>query len=342
MVVKFKSTADTGSNKPGSYAVQLTAQAYSYTRPTKFQVAVMRPKVDRIAVTYPVTSQEDRTAIRDHFKGLADDPGATHVCKWSKMKRWGSVKYARSYGLYVGQGERVLVQCTAENVDVAFLRMEFNPARIGSDGVAQFWSTLAEVTGGKVKHEDVAACGRVTRLDIAVDLINIDLEDLLVGTPKPGVTMGYFGLTGKAETKYLNVNKRGSNLYVYDRRERLRKLQEEGIGDGPEYGDAKHTRVEVRTRADKPITSLGGLQNRLKRVDLIDIEAAEPPEKQHHWRLFQDSCRYRGLAAALAQLPVDVRKQYTAAIDAVSGELWQPEMLWSLWPETIHESGLLP
>jgi len=184
--------------------------------------------------------------------------------------------------------------------------------------------------------------GKVTRLDIAVDLINIDLEDLLVSTPKPSVSMGYFGLTGKAETKYLNVNKKGSNLYVYDRRARLAKLQQEGVGDGPEYGDTKHTRVEVRTHADKPITALPGLQNRLKRIDLIDIEAAEPPEEQYHWQLFQDSCRYRGVAGALALLPDGVRDQYEAAIKAVSGQLWRPDKLWGHWPEVVEESGLLP
>ena len=29
--------------------------------------------------------------------------------------------------------------------------------------------------------------------------MNIDLDDLLISTAKPGVTAGYFGLTGKAE-----------------------------------------------------------------------------------------------------------------------------------------------
>ena len=182
----------------------------------------------------------------------------------------------------------------------------------------------------------------MTRLDIAVDLVNIDLEDLLVSTPKLTVSMGYFGLTGKDETKYLNVNKKGSNLYVYDRRTHLGKLEEMGVGDGPEYGAAKHTRVEVRTKADKPITSLPGLKNRLKRIDLIDIEAAEPPEQEHHWRLFQDSCRYRGLGGALGLLPDDVRDEYEIAIKAVAGELWQLERLWVLWPEAVVKSGLLP
>ena len=167
MVVKLQSEADTGSNKPGNYAVQLSASAYWYSRPTKFKVAVLKPKIDRIAVTYPVTSEEDRSTVRDNLKSLADDPTATLVQKWPKRKHWGAVKYARSYGVDVGQGVRVLIQCTAGTIDIAFLRIEFNPERIGPEGVATFHSTLAQVTCGKVLYEDLASLGKVTRIDIA-------------------------------------------------------------------------------------------------------------------------------------------------------------------------------
>ena len=342
MVVKLKSEADTGSNKPHDFLVQISAQAYSYVRPTKYRVEVLKPVIDRLAVTFPVPSVVDQASIRDRLDSLANDPRDPTVGKWGKQKGGGAGKYARSYGLIVGKCERVLVQCAAGKANVAFLRFEFNPVRIGPEGVSRFRDLLPEITSEKVTYEQLANAGNVTRIDIAVDLVNIDLEDLLVSTPKPGVTMGYFGLTGKAETKYLNVNKKGSNLYVYDRRERLRNLHEQGVGDGPEYGDAKHTRVEVRTEPGKPITALPGLLNRLKRIDLIDIEAAEPPEEQHHWRLFQDSCRYRGLAGALNLMPDELRGQYQAAIDAASGDLWQPKKLWSFWPETIAKCGLLP
>ncbi len=342
MVVKLTNPADTGSNKHDDYAVQLTAQAYSYLRPTNFRVAVMRPKIDRLAVTLPVLSVADQVKIRGRLESLSSDPNDPTLEQWGKKKGWGAGKYARSYGLNLGNGGRVLVQCTAGKGSVAFLRFEFNPDGVGTEGVAQFRDLLPEITCGKVTYEMFANVGKVTRLDIAVDLINIDLEDLLVSTPKVGVSMGYFGLTGKAETKYLSVNKKGSNLYVYDRRARLRKRQQDGIGDGPEYGDAKHTRVEVRTKADKPIVALPALKNRLKRIDLVDIEAAEPPEEQHHWQHFQDSCRYRGVAGALALLPDGVRDQYEAAISAVSGHLWRPDKLWGLWPEAVEKSGLLP
>ena len=120
MVVKLKSTADVGSNKHADYAVQLTAQAYSYLRPTKFRVAVLRPKIDRLAVTLPVLSVADRVEIRCRLESLASDPNDPTLEQWGKKKGWGAGKYARSYGLTVGKGGRVLVQCTEGKGSVAF------------------------------------------------------------------------------------------------------------------------------------------------------------------------------------------------------------------------------
>ena len=342
MVVRYKKKADTGSNKPGSYAVQLIANAYWYLRPTGFSVSVLKPKIDRLSVTFDVGEKVARKKIRANLDALASDPNAPGIAKWPKNKGWGSVKYERSYRIGGGDGKFVLIQCAKQTASIAFIRIEFNPDMIGPDGTMEFRKLLPEITCGEVAYTALANAGKVTRLDIAVDLINIDLEDMLVSTAKPGVSMGYFGLSGKAETKYLNVKKKGSNLYIYDRKTHLQKLQEDGKGVGLEYGDAKHTRIEVRVYPNKPIVDLPYLKNPLAKIDLIDIEAAQPPEEVHHWKLFQDSCRYRGLAGALNLLPNNLKGQYTDAVKAVSGELWQPNELWKTWPEVIEKSGLLP
>ena len=125
--------------------------------------------------------------------------------KWQKMKGWGAGKYARSYGLSVGKGKQVLIQCTAGKTDTAFLRFEFNPDHIGPEGVAVFKETLPEIMDGKVSYGDFAKTSRVTRIDVAVDLINVDIEDLLIGVKKPGKKVSYFGIGGKIETAYQNT-----------------------------------------------------------------------------------------------------------------------------------------
>lgn len=73
MAVKFTSTADTGSNKPQKFSVNLSAQAYKYDRPTGFMVFVLRPKIDRLSVTYDVSSSSAREEIRNRLEFLAND-----------------------------------------------------------------------------------------------------------------------------------------------------------------------------------------------------------------------------------------------------------------------------
>jgi hypothetical protein len=315
--VKWVMPADTGSNKPGKYAVQLTARAYWHKRPNGYQVAVLKPKIDRLSVTLAVHDDVTKSKIRDHLSQLGASNGAP-LAPWEKVRDWGSPKYDRSWSLKLAPSGAVLVQCASAKSPISLLRFELNPNGVGPAGVQAFRHSIPTLTAGHFDYQGLAAYGNVTRADIAVDLVNIDIEDLLISTAKPGVTNNYFGVTGKAETKYLNVNKGGSKLYVYDRRALLEKIQAEGSGKPSEFGAAKYTRVEVRTEVNTPIAAMAGMSNRLLKIDLFDIDAASPPEGLHHWKLFQDSCRYRGLAGALSLLPEDKQGAYEAAIKSAA------------------------
>ena len=287
MPVTYVVNADTGSNKPGKYGVQSTARAYWHKRPTGYRVAVLKPKIDRISVTLAVHDVAARAKIRTHLLQLAASDGSP-ITLWKKVRGWGSQKYDRSYSLKVATSGAVLIQCAPTKSPLSLLRFEFNPNGVGPTGVQTFRQSIPMLTAGHFDYQALATQGRVTRIDIAVDLVNIGIEDLLIATAKPGVTNSYFGVTGKAETKYLNVNKWGSSLYVYDRRALLEKMHAEGSGKPSEFGAAKYTRVEVRTEVNTPIATMVGMSNRLLKIDLFDIDAAAPPEEPHHWKLFQD------------------------------------------------------
>ncbi len=341
MPIIFKHTADTGSNKTAKFDVQLIANAYWYKRPTEYTVSVHKPIIDRMSFTFPVTDTLMRKCVRSWLLAESKKPGSS-VNKWTKLQDWGSQQYHHSFAINCSKGTPVLLQIEAENPGTAFLRVEFNPNAIGPNGMGIFQDSLSKMFGGAFTYLDIAAGCKVTRFDVAVDLVNIDVEDLLITTTKPGKTMSYFSLAGKKETAYLNIKKKGSNLYVYDRKALIEKLFVEGSGQPSEFGEAPYTRIECRVKPDKPITSLPKSHNPFKKIGLIDIEAPASPEAEHHWRLFQDSCRYRGVAGALNQLPEGTRDEYQAALDAVSGDLWRPQKLWEHWEDTLTKSGVLP
>lgn len=161
------------------------------------------------------------------------------------------------------------------------------------------------------------------------------------------VPMDLISVVGKKEIKtslgtkdFAEAKKRRNEKA--NRKTHLNKQKAKGFNVYLEHGDAKYTRVEIRLNPDKPINKLAALKkNPFKRLNLIDIEAPKPPEDDHHWKLFQDACRYRGFQGALNHLPSKLRSQYNATIQSTSGDLWRPKVLWDMWPEIILKSGLV-
>lgn len=341
MPVFFETKADLGSNKTGKVAVQLIATAYSYKRPTGFRVYVLKPSIDRLSFTYPVPTTAQRKKIREWLLSQSKKPNSL-ISHWKKIKDWGAAAYTYAFAVNCNAGAKILLQIESTKKQNAFMRVELNPSSVGPVGMSDFQSMFADMSNGEITYVDIAESCKVTRFDVAVDLVNVDVEDLLIKTQKPGKTMSYFSFAGKKETNYLNVNKKGSNLYVYDRKALLEKLEAEGAGKPSEYDDAPYTRVERRVKPDRPISELHKCQNPLTDLHLLDIEAGTPPEEEHHWHMFQDSCRYRGLAGALNRLPDGLRDQYEEAVAKDGDALWQPNKLWKHWPDALQVSGIMP
>lgn len=334
MVVKYIHKSDVGSNKTQKYTVAVNCTAYWYDRPNAYTVTATNPKIDCISITLHV-HDEHRGAISQALWDLVKDTDHPEYIN-SKAHYKGSSYYKTSVCWVDKKTQsKVLIQCQpSKNAkkNTPYLRVEFNPDQLGAKGLARFKEQVPVTLYGNGTWQTVINEGTITRLDIAVDLVNVDVEDLLVATKKPGKKLSYFGVEGKIETAYQNTS---NTIYIYDKKQAL--LDSDLT---PEYGDAPHTRVEIRTKTTKGIAGLPTLLNHLDKVSLVDIEAPSPPEEQHHWTMFQNACRYKGLDGALNDLPEEVRSQYKAALEAVEGEVWQPKKLWGKWAKTVERSGL--
>ena len=359
MPVIFENPANTPSNKSQKYSLHLSALAYWYNTKSGYKVSVSKPIVDRLTLTYDIADPELQLIICQYLWNTAADDNYPSIqnAKTKLKKMFGAPNYGTSVQ-FVPPGNigSVFIQARMGNAlqksgkpkskpkEQAFLRFDLNPARLGSHGLSLFKDELSNIflETPDVAWAALATKATITRLDIAVDLINVDIEDLMFRYKKAGGKSGsYFGVGSKLETRYLNVTKSGSKTYVYDRRQKLLDLQKDGEGAGPEYGDTPHTRIEFRTNTTKPVIELPKLMNHAKKIEIFDIDAGDPPEEAHHWRLFQDSCRYRGLSGALELLPEGLREKYEATVQSVESELWRPDNLWEKWPESLKASGLL-
>jgi len=335
LTVKLQIHSPYVSNKT---ELDLTQIAYSPITYKGHKGKILKPKIDKISVTVEVNCIEDQKGIKENLWDLAKEDDSPHftnaVFEKGKPKRYKTnVSLADSIS-----GKSILIQAEPFNKEYRFLRFEFNPTKLGKKGMAFFRDHIPEFLGPHIKYKSIAETGRITRIDIACDLIDVPMALLVFYDSKPKNRIVYIGETGNIETIYpaKNSETKPSDIIVYD------KLQEQKKkGFDPLYGLLPDTRLEVKKGTTLPITKLAMLKNPFEKIAVFAPGDVTPPEQDHHWKLFFDVCRFRGIDAALEMLPEDIRQGYEDELAKAKKEFWRPEKIWSYWPETLEKSGLL-
>jgi hypothetical protein len=114
---------------------------------------------------------------------------------------------------------QVLIQAGPKKKGITHaLRLEFNPRRLGKQGITVLKSQLESLVLGPLvsdglNFDDIIAKGTVTRVDIAVDLVGIRVDQLDVRFLGQGKSHWYYSEKGQAETGYYGIkqNKKKQN-----------------------------------------------------------------------------------------------------------------------------------
>jgi hypothetical protein len=172
----------------------------------------------------------------------------------------------------------------------------------------------------------------VTRLDIAVDLVGIRIDDLAIRFAGEGKSHWYYSPEGEAETGYFGLKMANAPWKAYNKR---RQLKETGTGETQLYGGLPHTRIEYRAIPKKPVPALCGYKNPFVNISLA-VPAAPKGVQPHVWQFFLDACQRRGHDAAIAMLPEGKTKQtFVGTLDAAHAAFWKPDLIWKSWGETL-------
>ena len=309
--------------------------SYSYDVPGKGKVHVTAPFIDRISITVPVTSNERQGMIVDMLNLDAKDDENPHV-KHAEKK--GGYKYAADI-VDPKTNEKVLVQACPTNPGISFARLEFNPARLGADGVNAFKVTLAYLSNGALTWSDVLNAGKATRIDATVDLLNVPMAALLCQSQKVGKLHIYVGPSGEPETLYSGIALKGknSNQLVYD------KAQHEMDKDLPADYGGNRARVEMIYKyPNQMLSKIASIKtNPFEWVTIFHPFAVPAGIDELSWSLFLDSCRLRGVTNAKTRIPDDMREIIELHLDAVAATTWKPKKLWNAWPAAVKKSALL-
>lgn len=338
--VSYKVKSSSLSNKPkGEKEVYVDNVLYMKKVSSVDTVYFLTPKIDFLSIVFPILdpeAQEAQEGIVNLLVGLVKSVDAT---EFEDDKKPYAPGYTQNIALTdPNSGARIRIQAQPKKPNWSFLRFELNPAKLGVEGLAFFKDKLLDFLLGQWTYADIATKGKVSRVDLACDVINCTISDLVVRTTVPGKSHAYFGIDEEVETIYLGMKgKKNSPQYAYNKRQDLMDKKR-----NPKYGGIPWTRIEKRIMANRPITKLCDIEsNPLEVFQVFYPDLASPPEKPHHWTFFADSCRQRGIEAALDHLPKGLKKAYKQALDSSGDGFWRPNELWAAWPKALEVSGLL-
>jgi hypothetical protein len=181
-----------------------------------------RPFIDRLTVNFTFNSAKH--ASETHaviYQALAND--AEFFLPVGKPVK--GFKLAKQIALPKGGSyPRIDYAYDANTITGAKLanriRLEFNPAKLGIGGLKSLHDFLGTLIAGGwatfVKH------GRVSRLDVAVDLVGVRMTKLKVVPPKAVVSQTWSSSKGKLETYQWGKQKARTRRYITRRPRWLR------------------------------------------------------------------------------------------------------------------------
>lgn len=330
MAVNF-SFSPSASNKSIKIPLQLIADGNG----TKWKILV--PKIDKLSFTYDM-HPSDHKMVKEQLWDLSKEGEPFSPAKPSKTTRYRT----RVHLTHPATGHSILIEVDPKpsKKHIPFIRLDLNPAKLGPKGVEFLKDRLVEVFLGNLSWKAIATGCKVTRIDLALDVLNVPIDQLLIRSNKSGKSHCYYSASGVLETAYLEVKKgKAGTTTVYNKGQQLIDKER-----NPKFAGVAHTRIEVHVKTARPIVKLGTLPNPFSKLQVgYPAMAGTPPEQLHHWQHFLDSVRYRGEAAALSVIEdLALRETYASALAVAQETFWNPVKLWEKWPEVLSTSGLLP
>lgn len=280
-------------------------------------------KLDKLSVCYDETNVEN---IKKTCGLLLDDkytkaiPGLTIT----KSPRYAvSCRIKLPFSQPCTSPQTVIFEAGPYLPGVASYRLDGNPHKISGEG----WDDLSALLTGCIDVDPVifVRMGKITRMDVALDLPGLRLEDVIVRSSRSQKHGVYSNRYGNPETIYIGTP-RSRRIVAYDK---------------PIEGSMKTAlRIEARLKPGCRGWEVAGLKNPFAKVALIPSNFSHPTGLQIPTQNIADSVRLGGLKRALLPLNSSQRKLLKVAYKQAVSVLPSTDALWSKWPLILVGYGL--
>jgi len=306
--------------------------------------------IDKLNITYDIRREL-------HSQVLLMAEGLETEERWTRIHRSRLLNnYRCAYAFDLGLGECLTVQMhpwTAHDSSAQrssrgrrFMRLEWNPRR-AKQVDASYWLRFSELLGELIPgfaDENLLENAYVTRMDLGFDVRGQHVDSLQVFSLLRRAASGHYvhGPTGKRNAIEIGKPEGDRYLRIYDKWLQSNITQPQST---PRHGSHPRllrrqrswTRIELQLRDVGRFARLGCIRNPFAGYTIRAIERIANTQIEYVEEWFLDSCRQRGLHAALSLIPKQrTRTKYVNLVrEAESPSWWNADQIWADLPAAL-------
>jgi len=324
---------------------------------------VSYPVVDHLAYIFqlrdslPFDQEKCLASVKRRINKLIDE----RLCERAYVR---GARYRENIRIPLSGGSKAFVQIGAliPSRQKGDIRVAINPTRFEEGDAAEFHKVMRRIVGKS--YWELMENPLINRLDVAVDILNADLNRMLVSYSyaQRGTMFGK-RIDSQAHIETYNFGSVTSDYMatVYDkRRERIHALLRRIIKNGLRTeslssnlvkqfrlanGDPDKARVEMRGKKLRcmPLHEIRNLTNRFERFGFCNFDAEGTDLPPFVRESFLALCRQNGVKAALLNFKhTEWARKVNAFYRSRQVSWWQPDGLWAEACDSLRDLGLFP
>jgi hypothetical protein len=242
------------------------------------------------------------------------------------------------------------------------LRIEMNPRKLGPNGFAD----LIKVLSSSGKQFDVGclmAAAKVTRYDVAVDIVGLHVSEIVAVHKPEGKRSLYIGSDGALETVYIHKKLQPPKAHEYDEEGVLLKKPKlpskpagavalkiydrvklrQALGWPGPFGDCPVSRVEMARESlkDTWLANLADLTDPLKTAR-VGIGVDQTKHSSLSWNRYMTVRRATSAteAASILGLPPETAQSFDHGLAVPVPNLVAPNVNWKWWINGLQLTGV--
>jgi hypothetical protein len=218
-------------------------------------------------------------------------------------------------------------------------RLTLKPSVGGDEAQRRIQRVLIEIFG--LEYERRMGTARITGFELIVNLSETTLDELVFYDETKRVSTRHYDEHGRVNGIQLGAATSDQQIIVTNN---IKKEEHKGIIERKPREIVTGVRITAKVKAaNTPIQSAFTMTNPFAALSIIRLSPTLGGEGTTAWLGFLDSCRYRGMQAALARIPkIELRKKFRSRIShQLAVSWWHPSILWAGFPSLVDNLGLL-